>query len=182
MPNKYTSKPLSLVSQTKKSVKGLTGKSKAETFDRAYLELHGVDTIGATYVGRIFFNNPDADEDTPMTPEHGYAGSFSVFGHGGCGGDPGHCERKTGIKKHDLRPKNKAREGVVLAPITKALRNALKRGEEISFTVVPIILSSTEKSDVEDPIKFKEYDISLRYEKEDGSTKKVPLLKEPQPM
>src|ERR1700730_9488090 len=50
--------------------------------------LHGE----ASYEGRIFLNNPKADAETPKDLAHGYAGSFHIFGHGGCLGDVGHCE------------------------------------------------------------------------------------------
>jgi tyrosinase len=59
---------------------------------RADLVLFGVDHSGDSYEGRVFLNNPDADVDTPRDPAHGYAGSFTVFGHGGCYGEEGHCD------------------------------------------------------------------------------------------
>ena len=42
------------------------------------LILRDVRHIGVSYEGRIFFNNPDANEETEKTPETGYAGSFYV--------------------------------------------------------------------------------------------------------
>src|SRR5437016_680694 len=50
----------------------------------ADLEILGVQHAEASYEGRVFFNNPKADASTPKTLENGYAGSFHVFGHGGC--------------------------------------------------------------------------------------------------
>jgi tyrosinase len=58
---------------------------------RADLVFYDVDHSGVSYEARIFFNNESATHRTPMTPEDGYAGSFHVFGHGGCFGDEGHC-------------------------------------------------------------------------------------------
>ena len=40
----------------------------------------------------MYLNNPDASPDTDPTPENGYAGSYYIFGHGGCYGGEGHCE------------------------------------------------------------------------------------------
>lgn len=182
MPKKYTSKPLSLAKTVKKPAgKGFADTKTLKNIDRAYLELHGIETVGASYVGRIFFNNPSADENTPMTPDNGYAGCFSVFGHGGCGGDPGHCDRKTGLDDHDHRPPNTARDGFAVAPVTDALQKAINQGQELTFTIVPVILSAPENIDTSDPVKFKEYDFSIRL-KQGTKTKKMNLLKAPQPM
>src|SRR5450631_1436017 len=76
-------------------------------FDRADLEIHGLDHSKASFEGRIFLNNPGADVGTPPDLEHGYAGSFFVFGHGGCAGDVGHCEVPTEPQRpFDLRPEH----------------------------------------------------------------------------
>ena len=81
----------------------------------------------------MFLNNPAADENTPTTKEHGYAGSFHVYGYGLWPGDIGNQPSK--------------REGppeAVRAPIEKvvittdALRAAAAKGPEIVVTVVPV--------------------------------------------
>src|SRR5215472_16555024 len=59
---------------------------------RSDLEIYGIYHGGPSYEGRIFLNNPKADQNTARTRENGYAGSFYIFGHGGGLGDPGHCE------------------------------------------------------------------------------------------
>src|SRR6266550_2412461 len=41
-----------------------------------------------SFEARVFLNNPEADASTPMTPEHGYAGSFHVYGYGRYPGEP----------------------------------------------------------------------------------------------
>lgn len=46
---------------------------------------------GPSYEAEVFLDNPKADADTPRELDSGYAGSFAVFGHGGCYGDEGHC-------------------------------------------------------------------------------------------
>src|SRR5262249_10921000 len=62
---------------------------------RSDLEIYGIYHGGPSYEGRIFLNNPKADQTTARTRENGYAGSFYIFGHGGCLGDPGHLEGNT---------------------------------------------------------------------------------------
>jgi hypothetical protein len=49
---------------------------------RAELVFGGVEHAGPSFEGRVFLNNPDADETTPATPEAGYAGSYHVYAYG----------------------------------------------------------------------------------------------------
>src|SRR3712207_3767146 len=76
-----------------------------EAFTRADLVFYGVDHSGPSYEVRVFLNNAEATWQTPRTDEHGYGGRFTVFGHGGCYGDEGHCEvTDVGSDPFDLRP------------------------------------------------------------------------------
>ena len=86
-----------------------------EDITRADLVFYGVDHSGPSYVAHVFLDQPRATEDTPRDVEHGYAGSFSVFGHGGCYGEEGHCapeQRYTDAfdrrAPHPLTPQTKA--------------------------------------------------------------------------
>jgi tyrosinase len=115
-----------------------------DDYSRADIEFEGVDHSGSTYEARIYLNNPDAHGDTEPTAENGYAGSFYVFGHGGCYGDQGHCdvvERGPYDPRppHGLSPTRK----VVIA--TDAVRRAASQGKAVSITVVPVLMSTTEK-------------------------------------
>src|SRR4051812_45882427 len=49
---------------------------------RVDLVFGGVDRAGPSFEGRVFLNNPDADETTARTPETGYAGSYHVYAYG----------------------------------------------------------------------------------------------------
>ena len=65
----------------------------------------GVDHSTLSYEVRLFFNNPAATADTARTADEGYAGRFTVFGHGGCYGDEGHCDvPEPSRDPTDLRP------------------------------------------------------------------------------
>lgn len=147
-----------------------------KTFERAYLELSGIDTKGATFVGRVFFNNPDANENTPTNAENGYVGSFSVFGHGGCIGQEGHCQARPGTREFDYRPKKVTDDGVAQVAITDGLRKVLQEGTDVSFQIVPVILSAPEGCDTQKPLKFKQYDISLRFKNKAGKSQRVALV------
>src|SRR5690348_7234168 len=58
--------------------------SPRHRLSRADLEISGIYHGESSYEGRIFFNNPKATAQTPKTARSGYAGSFHIFGHGGC--------------------------------------------------------------------------------------------------
>lgn len=118
MPEKYVSPPISL----KLGPAGLN-------FRRADLVFRGVEHAGPSYEARVFINNPNADEKTPATPEHGYAGSFHVYG--------------TGVWPEDEgipTPADKAVDpGDKTVIATEAIRLAAAQGRESIVTVVPVI-------------------------------------------
>jgi hypothetical protein len=109
-----------------------------EDITRADLVFYGVDHSGPSYEARVFLDNPRADADTPRDVERGYAGSFTVFGHGGCFGDEGHCAPEDRFSdEYDMRPPH---------PLTKYTRtvrvtNALKRttGEQVTVHLVTVV-------------------------------------------
>jgi len=123
-------------------------------FARADLEFHGVDHAGASFEARVFFNNPQADEHTAKTFENGYAGSFHVFGHGGCFGDVGHCEINAAQHPYDPRPAHMLTPIRKVVTVTEALRRAMAQGETIIVSVVPVITGLTEQCDLENVLKF----------------------------
>jgi hypothetical protein len=98
------------------------------------LVFSGVEQAGPSFEARVFLNNPDADETTPLTPEMGYAGTFHVYGYG----EP--------LPPAILEAKRRrARGDPPLAPIEKhvqadeaTVRIALERSGELTVTVVPI--------------------------------------------
>jgi hypothetical protein len=115
---------------------------------RADLVFYDVDHSGPSYVAHVFLDEPRATEETPRDAEHGYAGSFTVFGHGGCYGDEGHCapeQRFTDAfdvrARHPLTPQTKS------VVVTEALAPLLldRTKTEVTVTVV---------SDVPDALRF----------------------------
>ncbi|MGO9462973.1 MAG: hypothetical protein ACLQVF_02255 [Isosphaeraceae bacterium] len=109
-------------------------------FTRADIEFHGLDHAGATYEGRVFLNLSDANEQTPRNvPE--YAGSFFIFGHGGCLGDPGHCDAEP-RRFYDPRSEHPLTPTLKVVMATDALRRAKGGADSITVTVVPILLST----------------------------------------
>jgi tyrosinase len=108
----------------------------AEDTSRADLVFYDVDHSGASYEARIFLNAPDADAGTPRDHPN-YAGSFHIFGHGGCFGDVGHCDVPSERDPFDLRPPHQ----LIPASKTVIITDAFKRivgpqDETMTVTVV----------------------------------------------
>jgi hypothetical protein len=125
-----------------------------KTFHRADLVFDGVDHSGATYEGRVFLNNPGANAKTPKTVQHGYAGSFHIFGHGGCFGDVGHCEVRGLPRPYDPRPAHPLTPARKIVIATEALRKAVAKGKAMTVTVVPIVRAGNELTEYDDVFKF----------------------------
>jgi hypothetical protein len=120
--------------------------AKRPDFDRADIEIYGVDQSGPSFEGRVFVNNPNATAETPPTPENGYAGSFHVYGYGIWPDDIG--------KDSATQDKDKIRapiEKTVIA--TDAIRKAAAYSPEVIVTVVPIYRERPPRDGLE-PLKF----------------------------
>lgn len=92
-------------------------------FGRADLIIYDVEHRYASYEVRAFLDHDDADYSTPLELDEGYAGCFTVFGHGGCFGSPGHCDPEDREKdEFDLRLPNKVAPQIKRIIITEALR------------------------------------------------------------
>jgi hypothetical protein len=106
-------------------------------FARADLTFYDVDHSGSSFEARVFLDNPDASIDTARD-DPSYAGSFHVFGHGGCFGDEGHCDVPTGpADPFDLRPPHQLTPQTKVVVITDALKAALATGsKEVTVTLV----------------------------------------------
>jgi tyrosinase len=108
-----------------------------EEISRADLVFYGVDHSGPSYEARIFLDTARANAETPRDIEKGYAGSFTVFGHGGCYGDEGHCAPNDRTSdEFDVRPAHP------LTPQTRSvtITDALKRttGDQVTVYVVAL--------------------------------------------
>jgi len=123
-------------------------------FVRADLEFIGVDHSGPSFEARVFVNNPTADINTPPTEASGYAGSFNVFGHGGCFGDVGHCDVQERADTFDPRPSHPLAPMKKVVIATNAIRNAVKQGADINVTVVPLVKSWTDKTAINEVLQF----------------------------
>jgi hypothetical protein len=143
--NSYTSKPVSIA----------FADPASHRYQWADLEIHGIDHSQSSYEGRVFFDNPGANADTPRTLEHGYAGSFYIFGHGGCFGDVGHCEIHAKRDSFDFRDPHPLLPTKARIAVTTALRQMARSKQEITITVVPIVSAANDLCDTKDVFRFK---------------------------
>jgi tyrosinase len=111
---------------------------------RADLVFYDVDHSGVSYEARVFINAPDADADTPRDDPH-YAGSFCIFGHGGCFGDIGHCDVPTEPRDpFDLRPPHQLVPASKTVIVTEAYKRLLApQDETMTVTVVAVVPGAT---------------------------------------
>jgi len=108
-------------------------------YKRADLELHGVDQTVPSYEGRVFLDNPNADENTERTAENGYVGAFHIFGKAGCWGEEGHCDEPPGRRSFDRR-RNPTRYAKVRLTLPDDLRElAGQREGELTLSVVAAV-------------------------------------------
>lgn len=124
---------------------------------KADLEFEGIDHSGQSYEGRVFLNTPQANDSTPLDLEHGYAGSFFIFAHGGrCYGGAGHCTVPSETSIYDLRTNHPLTPGYTLVRVTEQLRRVVsEKAESVTVTVVPIIMSYNKMADPYNLLKFK---------------------------
>jgi tyrosinase len=121
---------------------------------RTDIEFSDVDHSGASYEGRVYLNYPDADENTGY--DHpSYAGSYHIFGHGGCLGDPGHCDVKP-RRKYDPRPAHPLTRARKVVIVNDSAKRMLEADDEVAVTVVPIVeplpYENVDRKHIDEPV------------------------------
>jgi hypothetical protein len=86
----------------------------------------------------------------------GYAGSFYIFGHGGCLGDAGHCDVAGHREPFDFRSPHPLTPASKRITVTAALREVAKSAKEATITIVPIITAAIEQHDRENVFRFED--------------------------
>lgn len=123
---------------------------------RVDLVFYDVDHRRDSYEGRVFFNQEDADADTPLDLEHGYAGSYWVFGHDRCAGDAGHCDPSWGDADDalDYRRQHHALPHTMTVDISAAAAAVAQATDRVRLTVVAVRASSTSADEHRPLIRF----------------------------
>jgi hypothetical protein len=128
-----------------------------EEIKRADLVFYGVDHSTRSYVALVFVGQERVDPSTPRTPEAGYAGSFTIFGHGGCAGGEGHCEPvERPADPFDVRPPHQLEPRTVTLVATEAIRRL--SGPTFVVTVIPCVpgADKPEKGEQPDLLKLEQ--------------------------
>ena len=116
----------------------------AGDFKAAQLIFYDVDHSGPSFRALAFLNAPEVDAETPLSDAAGYAGHFTIFGHGGCVGDEGHC-RVPEVQKDpfDRRPLHALTPQTKIVNVTDALQRICADGEadheHLRVTVLPVL-------------------------------------------
>jgi tyrosinase len=104
-------------------------------FERADLELYGIDHFRPSYTALVFFNDRTVTAANASPRRRGYAGSFSIFGHAECLGDEGHCAVHADTRRFDSRPSHPLTRAFKRVLVTDALRR-LGRARALTVTLV----------------------------------------------
>jgi tyrosinase len=127
---------------------GAAAQGEGDGPSRADLVFYDVDHSGVSYEARIFINAPDADASTPRDDPH-YAGSYCIFGHGGCFGDIGHCDVPTGPRDpFDLRPSHQLIPAAKTVIVTEAFKRLVAPEDETMTVTVVAFVPGAEQHDV----------------------------------
>jgi hypothetical protein len=108
----------------------------ATDFTRADLELYRLNHFRPSYVGHVFFNDPDVEPDSATEDRPTYAGTFALFGHQRCVGDEGHCDVPTETRRFDDRPSHPLTRAFRRVVVTDALRRTLAATTEVTVTII----------------------------------------------
>ncbi len=110
------------------------------SFGGAQLIFYDVDHSGSSFEALVFLNAPEAGVETPLTPEEGFAGSFVIFGHGGCVGGEGHCDYSARpADAFDNRPLHPLTPQTKLVDISAALKRVHADADRLTVTVLPVM-------------------------------------------
>jgi hypothetical protein len=127
---------------------------RAGDFSGAQLVFYGVEHAGPSFRALVFFNAPDAGLETPEEAEAGFAGSFVIFGHGGCVGDEGHCEVPAQAKDlFDSRPLHPLTPQTKTVDVGAALKRAQAEGDYLRVTVLALV-PGEEAAELADVLHF----------------------------
>jgi tyrosinase len=118
----------------------------AVPFVRADLEVESVEHDGPSSYVMLYFNLPDADEHTGRDVPQ-FAGAFSLFAHGSCWGDPGHCEVPSGpVTAFDRRPPHPLTPINITVRVTDALRKVTNGDVTVTMLTFPVLGSDRDES------------------------------------
>ena len=108
-------------------------------FARADLIFYGLDHSGPSFEALVFVDQRGVGKDADST-HRAYAGTFYIFGHGGCFGEVGHCDIPSDPDPFDLRPSHQLEPATRIVTVTDAVRSLLER--EVDAAKVTVVARS----------------------------------------
>ena len=115
----------------------------------ADLEFHDLLHDGPSYHALVYLNNPGVTEESGREAP-GFAGGFSLFAHGDCWGDLGHCDVPSGpLHPFDHRARHPLTPIAITVDVTDALRAVAEPEVTVTVVCLPVI-----GADREDPLRF----------------------------
>jgi len=90
-------------------------------FARVDLEFEDIQHDGPSVSVLLYLNNESVDADTGHDSTAGFAGELSIFGHGDCWGDAGHCHVPDPVHEFDRRAAHPLEPMNLTVEITDAL-------------------------------------------------------------
>lgn len=113
------------------------------SFRRATLEVGGAVPPVESVTAHLFLNNPGATLETPRTGAEGYAGMWSLLGHGHCLGGPGHCDLPH-RHPNDPRPRHHLTPADASIDITFPLAAALASDDTPESVTVTMVAANAD--------------------------------------
>ncbi len=113
-------------------------------FQRVDLEFEEVEHDADSFVALVYLNNRRVDQRTGRDPTKGFAAGFTVFAHGVCWGDVGHCDvPKEAVSAFDSRTEHRLTPQNVTLDVTDAVRSL---GEVSAIQVTVVAVSSSDQA------------------------------------
>jgi hypothetical protein len=110
---------------------------------RVTLEFEGVDHAGPSFTVLTYLNNPDVPEDAGRDVAENFAAAFTVFAHGDCWGDIGHCEPgREPVSAFDARPEHPLTAANFALDITDAVKKLVTTERVPAITVTALVTSA----------------------------------------
>jgi tyrosinase len=110
--------------------------------EKASLAFYGLKKTKESYQVRVFCAADGYDATSERKDNPAYGNTLYLFGHGECGGGPGHCDLRKTRRRYDRRPEHHLTPYNTALDVTKAVQHATKgrRGSakkvSLSFVVM----------------------------------------------
>ena len=121
---------------------------------RVMLEFEGIEHDGPSFTVLTYLNNRDVPDDAGRDEAENFAGAFTVFAHGDCWGDVGHCEpTREPVSGFDLRPEHPLTPANFSLDITDAVKRLVTTERAEALTVTALVTTARDERQAE-PLRF----------------------------